>query len=207
MTLRFERGTAFAQHIITLRSQLRRLVRARAATRGAWDDAGPARARRPARRARRGALADDPDVHHRGRGHRHAVAVGLGGEARLQRAEPGDQRAGGAGCSAAGRSAACGTTGVDAAEVGARLPLVAPVHDRGGHLADPAQPHRRADPRDAEGRDELARPRRDPGARLRALHRRAVVQRHPRRHGRGRDPRREARGRRGPLGAGGDRGR
>ena len=26
MTLRFERGTAFAQHIITLRSQLRRLV-------------------------------------------------------------------------------------------------------------------------------------------------------------------------------------
>ena len=26
VTLRFERGTAFAQHIITLRSQLRRLV-------------------------------------------------------------------------------------------------------------------------------------------------------------------------------------
>ena len=33
----------------------------------------------------------------------------------------------------------------------ARLPLVVPVHDRGGHLADPAQPHRRADPRHAEG--------------------------------------------------------
>ena len=43
MTLRFERGTAFAQHIITLRSQLRRLValaRSRRGARGtAWDDA------------------------------------------------------------------------------------------------------------------------------------------------------------------------
>ena len=33
----------------------------------------------------------------------------------------------------------------------ARLPLVAPVHDRRGHLADPAQPDRRAHPRHAEG--------------------------------------------------------
>jgi alkylation response protein AidB-like acyl-CoA dehydrogenase len=39
VTLRFERGTAFAQHIITLRSQLRRLV-ALAEDRGLWDDAG-----------------------------------------------------------------------------------------------------------------------------------------------------------------------
>ena len=31
-----------------------------------------------------------------------------------------------------------------------RLPLVAAVHDRRGHLADPAQPHRRAHPRHAE---------------------------------------------------------
>jgi alkylation response protein AidB-like acyl-CoA dehydrogenase len=42
VTLRFERGTAFAQHIITLRSQLRSLValaRATSAARGtAWDD-------------------------------------------------------------------------------------------------------------------------------------------------------------------------
>jgi alkylation response protein AidB-like acyl-CoA dehydrogenase len=39
VTLRFERGTAFAQHIITLRSQLRRLV-GLARRQGAWDDAG-----------------------------------------------------------------------------------------------------------------------------------------------------------------------
>ena len=42
VTLRFERGTAFAQHIITLRSQLRRLVDLARATRvgdtTAWDD-------------------------------------------------------------------------------------------------------------------------------------------------------------------------
>ena len=42
VTLRFERGTAFAQHIITLRSQLRRLVRMAQqlpAEQGtAWDD-------------------------------------------------------------------------------------------------------------------------------------------------------------------------
>jgi len=42
VTLRFERGTAFAQHIITLRSQLRRLVRTaqQIPTEGgtAWDD-------------------------------------------------------------------------------------------------------------------------------------------------------------------------
>ncbi len=37
VTLRFERGTAFAQHIITLRSQLRRLV---GMARGAMGDAG-----------------------------------------------------------------------------------------------------------------------------------------------------------------------
>ncbi|WP_426573923.1 acyl-CoA dehydrogenase family protein [Aquihabitans sp. McL0605] len=39
VTLRFERGTAFAQHIITLRSQLRRLV-VLAQQQGEWDDAG-----------------------------------------------------------------------------------------------------------------------------------------------------------------------
>jgi alkylation response protein AidB-like acyl-CoA dehydrogenase len=39
VTLRFERGTAFAQHIITLRSQLRRLV-ALAREQGVWDDPG-----------------------------------------------------------------------------------------------------------------------------------------------------------------------
>ena len=37
VTLRFERGTAFAQHIITLQSQLRRLV-AMAQQLGRWDD-------------------------------------------------------------------------------------------------------------------------------------------------------------------------
>lgn len=39
VTLRFERGTAFAQHIINLRAQLRRLV-GLARRAGAWDDAG-----------------------------------------------------------------------------------------------------------------------------------------------------------------------
>ena len=39
VTLRFERGTAFAQHIITLRSQLLRLV-GLARRQGAWDDPG-----------------------------------------------------------------------------------------------------------------------------------------------------------------------
>ncbi len=39
VTLRFERGTAFAQHVITLRSQVRRLV-ALARERGVWRDAG-----------------------------------------------------------------------------------------------------------------------------------------------------------------------
>ncbi len=45
VTLRFERGTAFAQHIITLRSQLRALVELARTTPGAaggtaWDDIG-----------------------------------------------------------------------------------------------------------------------------------------------------------------------
>ncbi len=39
VTLRFERGTAFAQHIITLRAELRRLVGI-AEARGVWDDPG-----------------------------------------------------------------------------------------------------------------------------------------------------------------------
>jgi alkylation response protein AidB-like acyl-CoA dehydrogenase len=39
VTLRFERGTAFAQHIITLRSQIRALVEV-ARSSNAWDDAG-----------------------------------------------------------------------------------------------------------------------------------------------------------------------
>ncbi len=39
VTLRFERGTAFAQHIITLRAELRRLVGI-AERRNAWDDPG-----------------------------------------------------------------------------------------------------------------------------------------------------------------------
>ena len=74
VTLRFERGTAFAQHIITLRSQLRRLV-ALAAQRTASRRHGLGRPRaaaprRPARRPRRGAVAHDPAVRHRGRGHR-----------------------------------------------------------------------------------------------------------------------------------------
>ena len=117
VTLRFERGTAFAQHIITLRSQLRRLVvRASPATGAAWDDPG---LRRHVGRldAGRGALAHDPAVHHRGRGDRHAVAAGLGGEARLQRAQPGARRARRCGCSAAARSAPAAPDDADDAAV------------------------------------------------------------------------------------------
>ncbi len=57
VTLRFERGTAFAQHIITMRSQLRRLVALARSRRARWrhrvgrPDAAPHR--RPARRPRR----------------------------------------------------------------------------------------------------------------------------------------------------------
>ena len=75
VTLRFERGTAFAQHIITLRSQLRRLVALASAPRRPRRH-GVGRpgcaAGRPARRQRRGALAHDPDVHRRGRAHGRA---------------------------------------------------------------------------------------------------------------------------------------
>ena len=77
VTLRFERGTAFAQHIITLRSQIRALVELARTTRRrgggtAWDDVGAAQARRPAAGTRRRAVAHDADGHRRGRAHRHA---------------------------------------------------------------------------------------------------------------------------------------
>ena len=56
VTLRFERGTAFAQHIITLRSQIRRLVElaldhARHRRGTAWDDPGCASTSVGSRRA------------------------------------------------------------------------------------------------------------------------------------------------------------
>ena len=69
VTLRFERGTAFAQHIITLRSQLRRLV---ALAGDGADRPDLRRHARPARRPGRGPLADDPALRHRGRGDRAA---------------------------------------------------------------------------------------------------------------------------------------
>ena len=50
VTLRFERGTAFAQHIITLRSQLRGLVVGRAGARARGTTRRAPRARRSARR-------------------------------------------------------------------------------------------------------------------------------------------------------------
>ena len=80
VTLRFERGTAFAQHIITMRAQVRKLVAlARAAPHRRRHRLGrprPAPQGRPHRGRRRGALADDADVHRRGRAHRRAGAVG-----------------------------------------------------------------------------------------------------------------------------------
>ena len=74
VTLRFERGTAFAQHIITMRAQVRRLVAlAHGPPHGRRDRVGlrclPHEGR-PDRGVDRGALADDPDVHRRGRGDR-----------------------------------------------------------------------------------------------------------------------------------------
>ena len=91
VTLRFERGTAFAQHIITLRSQIRALVRARARRARRVGRRRAAHARRPAAGRRRRALAHDPDGHCRGRAHGDARANGLGGEAPVQRARAGDR--------------------------------------------------------------------------------------------------------------------
>ena len=80
VTLRFERGTAFAQHIITMRSQVRRLVAlARHAPHRRRHRVGrprPAPQGRSHGRGRRGAVAHDADGHRRGRAHRRARAVG-----------------------------------------------------------------------------------------------------------------------------------
>ena len=67
----------------------------------------------------------------------------------LQRVEPGAQRAGGEDVGSTGHRRRAHVRR-RRGRGGQGLPLVAAVHDRGGHLADPAQPHRRADPRDAE---------------------------------------------------------
>ncbi len=72
VTLRFERGTAFAQHIITMRSQVLRLASLAKSRRGAARH-GVGRSApqdRAARRERRGALEDDADVRRGGRTHR-----------------------------------------------------------------------------------------------------------------------------------------
>ena len=69
VTLRFERGTAFAQHIITMRSQVLRLASLAMSRRGAARS-GRGRSSPPDRaalRERRSALEDDADVHRRGR--------------------------------------------------------------------------------------------------------------------------------------------
>ena len=152
VTLRFERGTAFAQHIITMRSQIRRLVAL--ARRAARRRSRVGRPRlpaqgRPPRRQRRGAVAHDADVRHRGRAHRRAVA------ARARRSSSRyselSQEIAELGMRLIGRRAIGRPTDRTTADAPsrARLPLVAPVHDRRGHLADPAQPDRRADPRPA----------------------------------------------------------
>ena len=124
--------------------------RGRAARRGTAGTTLRAQGR-AARGERRGALADDADVHRRGRAHR----------ARRRRSAP---RSSSATASSARRSPSsrCAldrpadhrpaeSDGVATARGRARVPVVAAVHDRRGHLADPAQPDRRAHPRPAEG--------------------------------------------------------
>ena len=121
VTLRFERGTAFAQHIITLRSQLRRLVRMaqQLPVEGgtAWDDAGAAQPDRPPGGEHRRPLAHDPEGHRRGRGDRDAVAVGLGGEARASASSARSSASWRCGCSAGRPSARVQIDGIDGVEV------------------------------------------------------------------------------------------
>ena len=157
VTLRFERGTAFAQHIITLRSQLRRLVAlARQRRAGAGADAGTAWDD-PGLRRQVGRLDARVDALWRmtQRCVTEAEATGvpspLGSAVKLGYSELGQEIAQ-LGMRLLGRRAlGAGGPDTEEARIGARLPVVVPVHDRRGHLADPAQPGRRADPRHAEG--------------------------------------------------------
>ena len=87
-----------------------------------------------------------------------------------------------------------------------RLPVVVPEHDRRrARRRSSATSSPSASSACPRADDRRPGPRRHPGARLRAVHRRALVQRDPRRHGCRGDPGGEARGRRGPLGPVGDR--
>ena len=71
---------------------------------------------------------------------RRAVAARLGGQAALQRAGPGDRRARHAARRPPRHRRWPTSTASRRADVVHELPVVAPVHDRGGHVADPAQP-------------------------------------------------------------------
>ena len=129
VTLRFERGTAFAQHIITLRSQLRRLWRSPGAA-AARPGTTPASAARSAGSTpASSAVAHDPDVRHRGRG--HGVPSPLGSAVKLGYSELGQESPSSAcACSAGGPSAPPDRRPRRPGR--ARLPVVVPVHDRGG---------------------------------------------------------------------------
>ena len=154
VTLRFERGTAFAQHIISMRSQLRRLV-ALAVSRPwlsgtAWDDTALRRAI-----GRLEAHVDAlwrmtqmcaTEAEYTGA----AVSTGFGDQAALQRAGPGDRRAGREDRRPARRGPGRLRRHPDL-RGGPPAPELPAVHDRGGNLADPTQPRRRAHPRHAEG--------------------------------------------------------
>ena len=151
VTLRFERGTAFAQHIITLRSQLRRLVAL------AGDGRGDA-PRGTTRRFRRQVGRLDASIEalwrmtqrcvDRGRGER-GLPSPLGSAVKLRYSELSQEFTELLGrCPRPSRDrpwATAATSPTTACR--ARLPLVVAVHDRGGHVADPAQPDRRAHPR------------------------------------------------------------
>ena len=152
VTLRFERGTAFAQHIITLRSQVLRLAslaKSRRSERGAAADD---------LRRRIGRLDASVEALWRmtqmcvSEAERTGAPSPLGSAVKLRYSELSQEiaelavrvvgttghRRGGDRRGADGRRRA-------------RVPVVAAGHDRRRDLADPAQPDRAAHPRDAEG--------------------------------------------------------
>ena len=149
VTLRFERGTAFAQHIITLRSQIRTLVELALATpvdgQTAWDDV--------ALRKHVGRLQANVDGLWRmtqmgiAEAERTGVPAPTGSAVKLRYSELA-QEIGDLALRTIGRPALAGIDGPGTRH-GTRLLLVAPIHDCGRYVPNPTEPHRRTRPRHA----------------------------------------------------------